>query len=313
MLSSSPFFKLNFPYQILFISLISFALSEENYPRAKRAITFNHFSSQFKILPESGYNIEKLATQNRRECAIKCLKNSQCKSYSYCRTHCYLNSIGLFELQRNEQHKWFTSSDKNCDLFSMERNFIPQCQEFGLVRSIRDDSDPNNCVINKKRVDGAFLEREYFNASIDVIKEFKGFSTRKCLPETALNGGYCKSKNETEAVWIKWKNTWRNYTDCAKVCEDYGGILFPDLDGDRKQIDFLKRGRTWQVWFGVKTDQKWYLWKNSRDERMTPDRIFWYQFKDNGIGQVLKARRNELSIQSRSPSEKGKVVCQMIV
>ena len=281
--------------------------------RAKRVVAFSDITNQFKLRLPSGYVISELPIKRQLDCAMKCLKTPECKSYSFCHRFCSLNSIGFSELQQKKPHIVARSSNEICDLFSMERNFIPQCQEFGSVRSIRDDSDPNYCAINKKRVDGAFLEREYFNASIDTDEEFKGFTTKKCLPDTTLNGGFCKSENETQEVWVKWKDEWLNYSQSAEVCKNFGGILFPDLDGDGKQIEFLKRFTDRFAWLGVEVDTKWFIWKNLRGERLYPDRVRWEIFEDEGFGNVARTHRFEPFIKNISPSLGGKPVCQMIV
>ena len=224
-----------------------------------------------------------------------------------------MNSIGLYELQRNEKYTWFISSDPNCGLLNMNRSFVPQCEHFGTKRSIRNDSDPNYCNINKKRVDGSFLAREYFNASIDSPEEFKGFTTRKCLPETAINGGFCKNENETKAVWVKWIDSRLTFAQCLKACEDLGGILYPDLDGDSKQIYFLTRYTNKAYWVGVTTDGKWYLWKNLRGERMTPDRLAWNKFEYRVDSEAVRTRFMYPNVVMRELSDEGRVVCQMLV
>ena len=183
--------------------LIPYLFSFENrkywqrrIPEAKRSITFNNWTPKFRVGAESGYIISQIATRNRRACAIHCLRNPECKSYSFCHVFCYLNSIGLAELHRNLHYNTLTTSDESCDQLDMEKNFIPQCQERGLLRSIRDEQNPNYCKINKKRTDGLLVDREYFNTTINTTTEYKGFSKRHCLVETALNGGFCKAEYE---------------------------------------------------------------------------------------------------------------------
>ena len=282
-------------------------------PKSRRFITFNSLESNIQITATSGYVITTIKTQNRLQCADMCLQKLECKSYSFCQRFCYLNSIGLHELLRNEHHAWFTASDQNCHLQNMNRNFVPECEEFGTKRSIRNDSDPNYCNINKKRVDGSFLAREYFNASIDSPEEFKGFTTRKCLPETAINGGFCKNENETEAVWVKWNYVIGNFTNALQSCEKIGGLLYPDLVGDGEQIEFLKKYSNKQMWLGVTVDTEWYLWKNLRGEYMKPDRMRWFHHRHKQLADVARTALRDPYITMTASHHGGRAVCQMLV
>ena len=283
-----------------------------NSPIGKRFIMFNDLNSRDQIALTSGYVISQIQVRNRLQCAVKCLQIPECKSYTFCQRFCNLHSIGLNELHRNENHAWYTSSYPNCYLISMNRNFVPQCEEFGINRSIRKDSDPNFCNISQKRVDGSFLAREYFNASIDSPEEFKGFTTRKCLPETAMNGGYCKTGNETQPVWVKWVDSIQTFNNSVQICENIGGILYPDLEGDVAQIEFLKRYSNARFWMGVTRHTEWYLWKNLRGEDMKPDRMRWAQFDSQNQGEVVRTSTRKPSVTNIS-SQSCKPVCQMIV
>ena len=157
-------------------------------PLASRNVNFHEFTPHYKAL---GYEIRQFSAKNHLECSISCLADPDCKSYSFCNGLCFLNEIGFEALRRNGRDHIFSSTDKNCNLLSMNKHFVPQCKQAGINRSVRDDSNTTICKINKKRVDGVFLERVYFNISVNTSEEFRGFSTRKCLPETALNGGFC--------------------------------------------------------------------------------------------------------------------------
>ena len=289
--------------------------SSETVSIARRSITFNDIIPKTKIKFESGYVINDLSTQNRFECSIACLKKPECKSYTFCHTFCYLNSIGFPELQRIYLFHLYILSDENCDLFSMEKSFIPECEENGSTRSILNDSSPNYCEINKKRVDGLFREREYFNASINTTEEFKGFTTRKCLPETALNGGYCKHERKTQEVWVKWITSKVDHAQSLQGCVDLGGVLYPDLDGDREQIEFLKRNKQKsKMWLGLtKASSDWYLWKNLRGESMKPDRIRWSEFEHDSAEEFVRTVTQSSAVAMKPSSDKGKAACQMLI
>ena len=283
-------------------------------PKARRSITFNDLTPRVRISYLSTYLLDKISTLSRRECAIKCLMNPECKSYSFCKTYCELNAIGVTELRRNERHYViFTVADENCDLFSMQKDFTPQCEEFGSFRSIRVDSDPNYCQINKKRADGLFLEREYCNATIDATYEYKGFTTRRCVLETALNGGYCKVEYETKPVWVKWRYNAREYADNYEYCQSIGGMLYPDLDGDAKQVEFLKKYVNWKFFFGIQPDGEWYRWKNLRGEKMGPDRIRWWEHNYVWKGHFVYTVNNDPAVKITNQWGRAKAVCQMII
>ena len=299
---------------ILFLSIKNIIFGRKISPKARRSITFNDMTSQVRIEKISDYILDTISTLNRRECAIQCLNTPECKSYSFCKTYCELNAIGVTELRRNERHYFlFTTVDENCDLFSMQKDFTPQCEEFGSFRSIRVDSDPNYCKINQKRADGLFLEREYFNATIDQLFEYKGFTTRRCVPETALNGGYCKVEYETKPVWVKWRTAGRYYPEQSEFCKGLGGIVYPDLDGDAKQIEFLKMYRTQKMFLGLVPDGVWYRFKNERGERMSPDRIRWWDIKWMWGGNYVHTDIHNPSSVITKYRTRAKVCCQMIV
>ena len=281
--------------------------------KAKRSITFNDFTPYRRISDKSGYVINEIPTRNRRECAIQCLKNPECKSYSFCQIFCYLYSIGLTELYRSENLNILTSSDENCVHFSMEKDFIPQCQERGLLRSIQDEQNPNYCKINKKRTDGLLVDREYFNTTINTTTEYKGFSKRHCLVETALNGGFCKAGYEINQVWVVWSEEPGNHSQCSEFCQNIGGMLYPDLEGDTKQLEFLSQLKTLKVWLGITTNGKWYEWENMRGEKMTPDRMRWNKFKYRWASTAAVLRQRDAALLMREPWTRARGVCQMIV
>ena len=283
-------------------------------PIAKRSVTFNDLTPQIRINEISTYIIDVIPSRSRRGCVIRCLKNPECKSYSFCKRYCELYVIGVTELRRNERHYFlFTVADENCDLFSMQKDFTPQCEEFGSIRSIRNDSNPNYCKINQKRADGLFLEREYFNSSIDEALEYKGFTKRRCVPETALNGGYCKAEYETKAVWVKWRSGGgKRYSADKKYCEDVGGMIYPDLDGDAEQVEFLKKYKA-KTWLGLTVDSKWYLFKNLRGEQMRPDRIRWWNFEWISGGKYVGTDAIESSAVIKTKFNLARAVCQMLV
>ena len=284
-------------------------------PRAKREIAFEEVTPDLKIIVESGYVIETFATKKHLKCATKCLQNPECKSFTYCKDFCLLNSIGFAELLRNEFYANYISNADNCDIFGMKNRFVPECVQLGKARSIREDSNPNYCQLNRKRVDGTFLERHYFNASVENSVEFRGFMTRKCVTETALNGGYCKEENETKAVWVKWWHYRTGFTESVDYCDQLGGILYPDLDGDEKQLDFLRRfgaGLRPSYWLGVVPDAKWYLWRNLRGEKMTPDRMRWTSLVDQGTNRAAQIDRRFPFIRNAELQLLARTVCQMI-
>ena len=284
-------------------------------PRAKRDISFEEITPQLKIIVESGYVIETFTTKKRLKCATKCLRNPECKSFTFCEHYCLLNSIGFVELQRNSAYDVYISPVNHCNIFGMKKEFVPSCEELGIARSIREDSNESCCRINQKRTDGTFLERHYFNASIETSTEFKGFTTRKCVTETALNGGYCKEENETKAVWVKLRHAWGWFTDSLDYCERLGGILYPDLDGDEKQIKFLTQlggAADPLYWLGVTADPEWFLWKNLRGEKMTPDRMRWRFFVNRGINRAAQMDGRHLSIRNVGIHRCARAICQMM-
>ena len=168
-------------------------------------------------------------------------------------------------------------------------------------------------MIGNKRKQLLLIEREYFNITVSNSAEFRGF-TRHCLPESALNGGYCKTENETEAVWVKWVDDLATFEESVQICENLGGILFPDLAGDGKQIDFLKRFSSKNVWLGLTSGTKWNDWKNLRGEKLTPNRIPWLEFEEvAGYAQVAGRIKTHLpKVQMSPPQLERKTVCQML-
>ena len=148
----------------------------------------------------------------------------RCKSYNHCgRNLCQLNSVGLIELRQidfGDIENENIAQDESCVYIGLKRSSVPECREGLNKRSIQNDSEPNYCGINLKRVDGLFTKREFYDISINTSYEFKGYTYQQCRAETALNGGGCPEANRTEHVWVKWSDEkMPSSQKCQKYCK----------------------------------------------------------------------------------------------
>ena len=91
-------------------------------------------------------------------------------------------------------------------------------------------------------------------------------------------------------------------------------MLYPDLEGDTKQLEFLSQLKTVKLWLGITADdEKWYEWENLRGEKMTPDRMPWFEFEYRWPSTAALLRKSNADLLMRQPSVKARCVCQMIV
>ena len=119
----------------------------------------------------------------------------------------------------------------------MKKAEAPGCMEAGSMRSIRDDSLPNRCEINQKRIDAEWTSWQ--GTLIDTVEEWKRFSSRNCA--NFSHGGIetCLGNSENIVEWLKWVNTRSNWAVSRLHCEQIGGKLFDDLNGTSAQLQFM--------------------------------------------------------------------------
>ena len=110
-----------------------------------RIVPFDDFRKGQKLTTEPLKVFKKISTTS---CLQFCSKTSQCLSVSICFGGvCQINSGDAFSIGVS-----LIPSD-SCDYVGMKRNEAPRCREERKERNIRDDSEPNKCEINEKRVD----------------------------------------------------------------------------------------------------------------------------------------------------------------
>ena len=102
---------------------------------------------------ESGGIFQTSREKFRVTCSKKCTASPTCKSYNFCDNKlCQLISKDIYDSDIALE------SDKACDYVGMRADFAPKCENGEQPQNISDDSNPGDCVINQKRIDGILGE-----------------------------------------------------------------------------------------------------------------------------------------------------------
>ena len=179
--------------------------------KASRLINFSDQRPNIRIDQYSGYKLFSIFSTSTLKCSIICLLTPKCKSFNLCKPHgCQFNSATIPQLHKQSYgpviNEMIIITDPTCVYFGMDSVFIPKCQTGIKEVSIQDDPDPdeNICQINSRRTDGLWGKREYFNVTKNIGNEYEAQSYQDCLPETALNDGFCPQPRKTDRIWLKW-------------------------------------------------------------------------------------------------------------
>ena len=100
--------------------------------------------------------IIRLKSTSTSECALKCLKIPQCRSFNFCTSRlCELNSDDVISIGRNQS--WMMSH-AGCTYHGMQKDHAPRCFHWGKEQDILDDQNP-----------GTQFSR------IEILEKFKSF------------------------------------------------------------------------------------------------------------------------------------------
>ena len=95
------------------------------------------------------FEAQKVTKTSLSECGHLCTVKSNCLSFNYCSSRtCVLNNQDAFSSSTA-----IFEPNNVCSYFGMKRNQLPSCSVGGVERNITDDSFPDSCGINLKRVD----------------------------------------------------------------------------------------------------------------------------------------------------------------
>ncbi|XP_075241591.1 uncharacterized protein LOC142336567 [Convolutriloba macropyga] len=160
---------------------------------------------------------------NLRFCSLKCLQNYNCRSFNFCPFNhiCELNSFDRHDPLSTGYLKFF----KECVYIGMRKATEPICYEHGNRRAVSDDSIPNFCRINGKRLDGIWGPWKFWKTtpSSDGF-EWRKEEKRECT--TPLHGGlWCYGDNIRITEWIYLSRNGKKFDDAQKNCSHQNGIL----------------------------------------------------------------------------------------
>ena len=181
----------------------------ENVPKASRLINFSDQRPNIRIDQYSGYKLLSTPATSPLKCALICLQTPKCKSFNLCRPEgCQFNSASIAQLHKQSYGQDLIEliiiTDPSCVYFGIDGLFVPKCRIGTAELSIQQDPVENICQINEKRTDGLWGDRVYFNVTKSTGTEYETQSYQECLPETALNGGFCPQPRKIERIWLKW-------------------------------------------------------------------------------------------------------------
>ena len=240
------------------------------YPLAHRAILFDDAREGF-FLRDSSNNSQIHSKMTKSACAVLCAQTPECLSFNFCGfIHCQLNSVDAFSYRLEFETR------KNCVYVGMKANFAPICKERETLRSVKDDSPPNRCETNQKRIDAKWTEWQ--DVISDTAEAWRRNQTRFCT--MSFHGGIETCTGGTEEItmldWIVWVRDPRNWGDSKTGCETLGGHLYDDLDGTAAQLEFFEQKLGCREhWTGVSRASQSSPWKYIDGRVFPTDRLLW--------------------------------------
>ena len=237
------------------------------HPVVQRGILFEDVRSGLKIVEPP---IKIFRRKGRILCAKLCIRHPECLSFNHCHSDiCLLYSLDAFSvnlsLEKNSQ----------CDYVGLNENHFPHCLVGINQRDIKDDSLPNECKINQKRVDAEWTMWSQ-NIYIDTADEWKRYETRGCV--MARHGGrdnLCSGSQQKILEWVKFVHEPAHIYDVGfSSCIDLGGKLFTSLNGTQSQLEFFyNRVGPNCYWLGITTDDP-TTWETN-NEGVANEDIIW--------------------------------------
>ncbi|XP_075242044.1 uncharacterized protein LOC142336939 [Convolutriloba macropyga] len=142
----------------------------------------------------------------------------------------------------------------------MRKATEPICYEHGNGRAVSDDSIPNICRINGKRLDGTWGPWKYWKTtkSSDDF-EWRKEEKRECI--TPSHGGlWCYGESTQTTEWIVLSHHGRTFDDAKEHCLLQNGILIENQDSELltkiAKIFVEDRSDFRDFWVGYKYDKQ---------------------------------------------------------
>ena len=248
----------------------------------QRGILFEDLRRGIKIVEPP---MKTFRHEGQTLCAKLCIKHPKCLAINYCHPdNCLLFAQDAFSSN--------ISFEKNsqCDYVGLKESHFPECKVGSVERDIKDDSLPNECKINQKRVDAEWSMWSQ-NIYLDTADEWKRYETRGCVE--ARHGGnntFCSGSQQKILEWVKFVHEKTNQYDVAfSSCSGLGGRLFISLNGTQLQLEFFStRLGTNCYWLGITTDDP-TTW-NTNNEGVANENIIWATGEPDNTGDQDKTK-----------------------
>ena len=237
---------------MLYVFVLGFSVNGN--PSVDRSVVFDDFRPKSKFM---GHKIKTLPFISKRKCAYICLQNPICTSFNYfIYRRCDLFSDDQFTHERQMVY------DRFSNYHGMRNDTFPVCSEKGYPRNIQNDSDPNLCQINRKRMDTSWGPWQW-DLEVDNNSEWKNRTWRDCLP--AFHGGVISCNVPEEMFeWFKFFKTLFHFSDANEACRSFGGNLFSDICSNtieqRLKLFDLKLEQPVCFWVGLSYDHVQDVW-----------------------------------------------------
>ena len=205
-------------------------------PLVHRSVTFEDFRPKEKLI---GCKLRTISDIPIRKCGAVCLQTPTCLSFNYLKPrHCELNSGDVFT-------EGSTTVDDPLSVYlGMRKHQFPKCFEKGSPKDIQNDTLPNFCQINQKRVDATWGHWTK-NWTLVTKDEWLREKIRKC--HISLHGGkqLC-TKDETEKTIIgldMFFHEKKFFNDAKTDCFKLDATLFQDVcsDDSRDTLEFFNK------------------------------------------------------------------------
>ena len=204
-------------------------------------VEFNQKVLGFKLDTQVTIGIKSAPSE--LACAVFCVNTAGCRCYTFCgRASCQLNS--------NDIHSEGDSfiQDAECIYGGMRRTTIPECEQGGVARGIREDYKPNFCLISLKRTDPVWSP--WTPRHLDSNYDWK---TRECSIGSHVDQLNCTGDSRviyTEFKFVRSSMTWFEARD---YCSSNGFKLLDDLAtyGSEDALLFFADRMNGGYWLGI--------------------------------------------------------------
>ena len=223
-------------------------------PLVHRSVTFEDFRPKEKLI---GCKLRTISDIPIRKCGAVCLQTPACFSFNYLKPrHCELNSGDVFT-------EGSTTVDDPLSVYlGMRKHQFPKCFERGSPRNIQNDTLPNFCQINQKRVDARWgtWTKTWTLVTKD---EWQREKIRKC--HISSHGGKQICTNDEKAIigLYSFFYEYKYFRGALTYCSRLDATLFQDVcsEDSRDTLEFFNSvlGSPYCFWVGV-----WYeneTWK----------------------------------------------------